>query len=163
MKLRGDPARQIWGAERVTTAYLASILALLAAGLVGLVAYPIVNASGLCANDPTDICQFLVIGSAASLGGWAALAGLSGLLGLGLAWALWMVLVELVSAQLVVTTSRFQWLTLLLVGPVLAAAASATAKTGQVPPVWRWGRWAVAGLIGLQWSIWLVWLTTGSA
>ncbi|MDR1078795.1 MAG: hypothetical protein LBL55_09095 [Propionibacteriaceae bacterium] len=163
MRRLGDPARQVWGAERVTTAYLASILALVAAALAGLVAYPIVNSSGLCANDPTDICQFVVIGAAASLGGWAALAWLGGLLGLGLAWAGWMVLIELVSGQLVVATNRFQCLVLLLVGPLLAAAVSATGKTGQVPPAWRWGRLVGAGLIGAQWSIWLIWLLVGSA
>ncbi|MDR1387988.1 MAG: hypothetical protein LBJ44_10500 [Propionibacteriaceae bacterium] len=162
MRLRDDPARQVWGAERITTAYLAAILSLIGAGLVALVAYPIITATAMCANDQTGVCQILAVGAAAGLGGWASLAWLSGLFGLGLAWAGWMALLQLVTFQLVLSTNQFRWLIALLLVPVLAAAASASDRSGRVPPAWRWIRLGLAGAVAAQWTIWLIWLLTGA-
>jgi hypothetical protein len=162
MRRRDDPARQIWGAERVTTAYLTAILALVGAGLVGLVAYPIMQATAWCANDPTGACQILVVGAAAGLGGWAALAWLGGLFGLGLAWAGWMALLQLVTFQVVVSTNQFRWTAALLLAPLLAAAVSASGPTGRIRPAGRRVRWVAAALVAAQWTVWLIWLVAGA-
>jgi hypothetical protein len=157
---RREPA----GVERLTVSYLATVLALLVGGLAALVASPIVNATGLCADDPTDgFCRAFAIGGVASVGAWAGLFLTGWLFALGGAWAAWIVLIDLVGFELVLETNQV-WLVLVaVVAP--AAAAVLTAPGPAEPPRTAWaGRVKLAAglVLALQFVVWAVVLVAGA-
>ncbi|MDR1450461.1 MAG: hypothetical protein LBI84_09760, partial [Propionibacteriaceae bacterium] len=77
------------GAARLAVSYLASVIALAGAALSGVSASPIVDASRLCAVDPTELCRPVILAGVGALAFWGLVALAAWLLGLGLALAGW--------------------------------------------------------------------------
>jgi hypothetical protein len=143
------------GVARLTFSYLASVLAVVGAVLVAVIASPIISSSGLCAVDPTELCQPILVGGVGIVSYFALTLLAAWLFALGVVWSGWIVLVDLVALELFVQTSFFRWLALGLIAPAVAAVATATWSDGVASGV-RVARRVTAGVLTLQLAAWLV-------
>jgi hypothetical protein len=155
--------REPRGPERLTFGYLACLLAALAAGLVALAASPIVQATGACADDPTEgLCQPFVVGGVASVAFWGLLFLVGWLFALGGAWAGWIVVVDLLAFQLVVATNQVWLVVLAVVAPAIAAVLTVPATPER--PTRPWAKAVlpvVAGLTVAELAVWGVVVVAG--
>ena len=110
-----------WGAARFIFAYLATIVATAIAGLVTIIASPIVNALPTCKADQSGDCGFnliLVIGLVAV---FASLFLVAYIFRLTWQWAAWLTTLTLILIEIIIQFSTFTPAWSLLILPVLAA------------------------------------------
>ncbi|MDR1806714.1 MAG: hypothetical protein LBR33_02150 [Propionibacteriaceae bacterium] len=148
------------GAERLTLGYLAVLLCLFGAAIVAGIAYPIVGATGVCVDDPTEgLCYPFTVGLAAVPAFFLLLVGAGWVFALGAAWAGWIILLDLVTFEAIVGTNQLWLAALLLVTPAVAAVLTIPRRPdplGQYDPPSRalgYAKLAVASLLLIQFLV----------
>ncbi|MCL2783848.1 MAG: hypothetical protein FWD55_00120 [Propionibacteriaceae bacterium] len=144
-----------WGAARFAYSYLGVLGASLVAGVVMVIASPIIAALPVCQDDEFGLCMPGVTGifGLVAMGGLFFLAGF--IARLGWKWAAWMILMTLILGQIVIETSVVWLLAIAVVIPAMAAMIT-FARPDREP-----NRKLQLGLLGtliLGFAQFLVWL-----
>ncbi|MCL1923122.1 MAG: hypothetical protein FWG15_04560 [Propionibacteriaceae bacterium] len=146
---------------RVAYSYLGAILAGLMTMMTLVVVWPITAALPVCKNDPGGYCSHILtmyVGLGAIVGFLFLTAHL---LRLGWQWALWMIGLTLVVAQLIIDLSAPSWGWFLVVIPLLGALATYGLSDAPAPRPLAIGRLVGLGVIFTQFIVWLAILLTG--
>jgi len=145
-----------WGAARFAYAYLAAVVSLLGAGLVGLIAYPIIGATGACGADTSGYCTPGTTGLVVVIALAGCLVLAARIVRLGWQWAAWTVVLILVVVQVMVWADRIWvgWLAVLV--PALAVAITFRQPNRAPRRATSIGRFIALALVAAQFVVWLV-------
>lgn len=160
--MAGQLGEEPWGAARVAYAYLAALMAALAASLIGVIARPIIDASGACSADASAYCLPATIGLVVAVGLAAGLVLAGWIVRLGWQWAAWLVALSAAVGQITIEADNLLWLVAGLALPGLAALIMWRRPDRQPGRPLRLARLIGLGLVAAQFVIWLVVLLAGA-
>jgi len=160
--MAGRLSEEPWGGARFAYAYLAAFLSLIGAALVGVIAYPILGASGACQADGSGYCLPATTGLVVFVGlaGCLVLAGW--FIRLGWQWACWVIVLTLVVGQLTVQANNFYLALVAVLIPALAALITfrrPDRQPGRTGPVIRL---VALGVVAAQFIVWFALLAAGA-
>jgi len=109
-----------WGAARFTYSYLGTVIAGAIAGLITVIANPIVNALPVCRADQEGTCTLTLTGIVGLLVLFAAFFLAAHVLRLGWGWAAWFTALILIMLEIIIEFNTFAPAWSLIILPALA-------------------------------------------